>query len=401
MGAMGGIFDIGCECSKKPEISDRGSSIKRIRVTDSTSSEIIYSTIMPKELYHDNSTIIPKNINGNNIKNTELNVFEKYIQIYVLGQSYYSKVYKVQNKLNNQIRAMKEIPKENIENANETGYIVSSINILRNLDHPNISRLYEFYEDEKNFYLIYDLCENITINEIILKENIFMCEFLLKFIMYKLLMAVDYLHRLKIIHGNIKISNIGLIKKPTKDTTKKDLNIIEIIKEICTNNNLRHELETENNIEALSEQTKIFINKLLRYDIKLLDCWSQGLFIRKATTVEKIDLILDTYYLSPELFDANVTKERDEWACGIIMFYLIKLDYPFDGNTRREIVYEIHNRDIDDEINDLKASKECKDLLFKLLNKNPHYRIKAEEALKHSFFKKGIDISAIINKNFI
>jgi calcium-dependent protein kinase len=33
------------------------------------------------------------------------------------------------------------------------------VNILKNLDHPNIVRLYEVFEEKKNIYLVTELCE--------------------------------------------------------------------------------------------------------------------------------------------------------------------------------------------------------------------------------------------------
>ena len=200
---MGAIFNIvGCECSKKME---KQPSIKKIKVTDYTSSVLISSTIIAKELYTDKTTKQKQKIRKK--INNDINVYEKYMQLCILGKSYYTTVFKVKNRLNNQMRAMKEISKEKIENVNDSRNIIFSINILRGLVHPNLLQLYEFYEDEKNFYLIYDLCEKIDLDEI-LKEKMIFCEFLVKFIMYKVLLAVDYLHKQKIIHGNIKITNI-------------------------------------------------------------------------------------------------------------------------------------------------------------------------------------------------
>ena len=35
----------------------------------------------------------------------------------------------------------------------------TEIDILRNLDHPHIIKLYETFEDRKNIYLVMELCE--------------------------------------------------------------------------------------------------------------------------------------------------------------------------------------------------------------------------------------------------
>lgn len=32
------------------------------------------------------------------------------------------------------------------------------MNILKNLDHPHIVKLYELYEDQKNYYLVTEYC---------------------------------------------------------------------------------------------------------------------------------------------------------------------------------------------------------------------------------------------------
>ena len=390
---MGIVLNIvGCECSKKLETQP---SIKRVKVTDSTSSVLISSTIIPKVLYSDkNEKSLDEGIQKNILKN-EINVYEKYIQICILGQTHYTIVYKAKNKLNNQLRALKEIFKDNIENLNDTKNIIYSINVLRNLKHPNLIQLYEFYEDEKNFYLIYDLCEKIDLDEI-LKEKIIFCEFFVKFIMYKILLAVDYLHKQRIIHGDIKITNIGIIKIEN-DNNKNSENIKELINEVCDNIKLKNELLIKNKYENLSLKAKKFINNLLKYDVKLLDCWSQDIFIKNIVNNTNSDIMLNINYYSPELFNQNISKERDIWSCGVLMFYLINGYYPFDGETKEELVYEILNEDIDERISELNIGKECKDLLFKLLNKNPAYRIKAEDALKHEFFQKGIRIKDLMN----
>jgi calcium-dependent protein kinase len=36
--------------------------------------------------------------------------------------------------------------------------VENEINNIKELDHPNILKLYEFFEDEKRIYLVTDLC---------------------------------------------------------------------------------------------------------------------------------------------------------------------------------------------------------------------------------------------------
>ena len=81
---------------------------------------------------------------------------ENYQKIQRLGKGSYSSVYKVMKKNTNIFRAMKVIPK-NYQKDNDE--ILREIDILKNLDHPNVMKIYEFLEDEKNYYLIQEFCD--------------------------------------------------------------------------------------------------------------------------------------------------------------------------------------------------------------------------------------------------
>jgi len=49
---------------------------------------------------------------------------------------------------------MKIIKKELIEVEEDETIFLKELALLRSLDHPNIIKLYEFYRDEKYFYLL-------------------------------------------------------------------------------------------------------------------------------------------------------------------------------------------------------------------------------------------------------
>ena len=48
-------------------------------------------------------------------------------------------------------RAVKTIPKEKVTNVER---FKSEVEIMKTLDHPNILRLYDSFEDDKNIYLV-------------------------------------------------------------------------------------------------------------------------------------------------------------------------------------------------------------------------------------------------------
>ncbi len=47
------------------------------------------------------------------------------------------------------------------------------MNILKNLDHPHIVKLYELYEDQKNYYLVTEYCNGGELFDRIKKLNFF------------------------------------------------------------------------------------------------------------------------------------------------------------------------------------------------------------------------------------
>ena len=49
----------------------------------------------------------------------------------------------------------------------------TEIEILRNLDHPHIIKLFETYEDERKIYLVMELCEGGELFDNIMKEGHF------------------------------------------------------------------------------------------------------------------------------------------------------------------------------------------------------------------------------------
>lgn len=109
----------------------------------------------------------------------------------------------------------------------------------------------------------------------------------------------------------------------------------------------------------------------------------QYLWLRK----KYIDDISGTInYLSPELIRGQMIKELDEWACGVLMYYLLVGHPPFDGKTEDEIFDAIMEQKLNLDIDELKnVSDECKDLISQLLERDITKRITAKKALEHNF----------------
>lgn len=74
------------------------------------------------------------------------NISEEYKIGETLGEGAFGHVSKVTHKSTLMVRAMKCIKKTSLIKEEEQK-LFSEMNILKNLDHPNIVRLYELYQD--------------------------------------------------------------------------------------------------------------------------------------------------------------------------------------------------------------------------------------------------------------
>ena len=330
---------------------------------------------------------------GNVIVKRFKNVFDIYEKIFFLGKGSFGAVYKVQRKnLGGKkiIRALKEINKElMLDNKEE---IKNEIEILKKLDHPNIMKIYEFFEDDKKIYLINEFCGGGDISELNEKYGVFP-EFLVKYIMFQVLLAISFLHSNKVIHGDIKRENIAVVH--TKEKNKKEIN--EFFKKIIQDKEIHSELAEASGLENLTDKALFIERELSNYDMKILDFGSA-----KMKKKGKLSGIIGTvFYRSPEAINNKYDFSCDEWASGVMMYILLTGKPPFPGENTNEIFENILTTQPNFDLPEFKKiTPNCIDLIKKLLEKDPEKRIKSHEALKHVFFTQGINIGNLLSGQY-
>ena len=268
------------------------------------------------------------------------NPSDKYIIGNKIGSGSYGTVYEATNIIFKSKVAMKMIIKK--ENMNSV-LINNEIDILKKMSHPNIVRIYEFYESVNCFYLINEYCDKGELYNYINKSNL--NEQQLAIIFYQVFSGLCYLHENNVLHRDIKPENILISKK------EKDLNSDEIY-----------------------------------FWIKIIDFGTAKIF-EKGEKEKKV--VGSAYYIAPEVLKQNYNEKCDTWSVGVILYMFLTGRAPFDGKTQDEIINSIRKKNYDENNPKLlQRSPEVRDLISNLLNKKLESRFSAKEALNHEWFKK-------------
>ena len=249
-----------------------------------------------------------------------------------LGSGAYGRVYLVSHNETKEEYALKVIEKKKLLNMyGNCDIIYNEVNIHSKLEHPNIIRLYNIKETDKEINIIMEYAKNGNLYQLISKNKSGFSEKEAFQYFIQVVNAVYFLHENQIIHRDIKPENL---------------------------------LIGDNNI------------------IKLCDFgWARNLTLKNRSsfcgTVE---------YMAPEIIESeNYDFSVDIWSLGILLYELLFGHSPFKDKTTHNTIVNIklHDLKFDKEI-----SEECKDLINKLLEVNKEKRINMKDILKHDFVKK-------------
>jgi len=84
------------------------------------------------------------------------------------------------------------------------------------------------------------------------------------------------------------------------------------------------------------------------------------------------------YYVAPEVLKGDYDKSCDIWSLGIILYIILCGYPPYEGETDKEIFQQIRRKPLVFPEEDWsKVSNSAKDLIYRMLDKNPATRITA------------------------
>ncbi|KAL7553216.1 hypothetical protein ACHAWF_016474 [Thalassiosira exigua] len=233
--------------------------------------------------------------------------------------------------------------------------IKREINFLRQIQHPNIVRLYDVYEDDTHVHLITELCRggelfdrivakarssknarsvDSSVTSVRTKPPACFHERDAAWIVHSILSAVAYLHSKDIVHRDIKPENI------------------------------------------------LFADSDDESPVKLIDF---GLSIRHAAESRPLTSAVGTpYYMAPELLDGCYDRSCDLWSIGVITYILLTGRPPFNGRTDNAIFKNTRSGQYKMEGHGL--SNQAEDFIRRLLDLDPNRRWSADMAMDHAWF---------------
>ena len=222
--------------------------------------------------------------------------------------------------------------------------ILNKIDILKKIDHPNIITLNNAYytSDNKYLHVITEYADGgdlqMKLDEHKEKKEYFNENILLDWFM-QICFSLLFIHDKKIIHRNIKPSNIFLMKQ----------NFAKL-----------GDFEVAKNVSSTYGQTKTIV-----------------------TTLE---------YSAPEILNnQKYSFEVDIWSLGVTFYQLITLNYPFEGEDNNEIEKNILERKIKEIPKDCKIDKSFIEIINQMMSLNPKDRPTAEQILEKEIIKSRMD----------
>ena len=146
-----------------------------------------------------------------------------------IGEGSYGEVYLTSKKNSKEIYATKKVEKQKIISDKLRQYFLNEIEILKNINHPNIMQLVDIQSRHNYIYLITEYCNGGT-----LSDNLTMYQKLHKnplpekiviYLMKQIADAIFYLHEKSIINRDLKMENILLHFENLDD--RKKLNLLK------------------------------------------------------------------------------------------------------------------------------------------------------------------------------
>ena len=217
------------------------------------------------------------------------NIQGKYIFKAQLGSGYYGVVKLAYHRNDpDKVYAVKSIDKTKLSPKRLLS-AMNEIKILSTVDHPNIIKYYETYEDELYMHIVMEYCSGGEVLEQIIEEKRLneqeSCS-----IIYKIASVLAHCHSKGIVHRDLKPENV------------------------------------------------LFDNKSNFKDIKVID-FGLGTLGKESLFLHSV--VGSPYYVAPEVLEGTYTNECDVWSLGVMTYLFLSGYPPFHANSKKELYDKI------------------------------------------------------------
>ena len=280
----------------------------------------------------------------------KLTIFD-YKEIKLIGKGCFGEVFLAQNIKTKEIVAIKKLKKKLIINEDQVLRINNEQDFLSKINSQWIIKIKQSFQEGKYIYLIMEYLEGGDLMKLLIKQNKF-TENEAKFYICEIILAIETIHQLGCIHRDIKPDNILIDKNGHIKLT--DFGLAKI-----ADNIFKEDVVNYKGNYNIHEKNYSFVGTCL--------------------------------YIAPEILKKiGYFKDIDWWSLGVIFYEMLVGYSPFKGKSKIEVYQKVldYNKFISFP-NDVKISKEAKDLISKLLTKSENRLGKngSDEIKSHPFFK--------------
>eukprot|EP00920_Eleutheroschizon_duboscqi_P020283 GHVT01048219.1.p1 GENE.GHVT01048219.1~~GHVT01048219.1.p1 ORF type:complete len:903 (+),score=201.15 GHVT01048219.1:289-2997(+) len=253
------------------------------------------------------------------------------VQPTVLGTGMSGAVRKAVHRVSGKAVAVKSLPLANLP-PKQLHLLCNEVAVYLQLDHPNICKLLEVYEDQHAIHLVMELCSGKELYDRLASRKKYSEADALR-VARDMLSAINYCHRHNICHRDLKLENW------------------------------------------------VYLSEDDDAPLKLIDFGFSRFFNRGIPMTAMHGTV---YYVSPEVLDGCYDEKCDIWSLGVIVYMLLSGVPPFNASQEKFILAKVKRGDFQmegprwKEVSDL-----AKHFIKCLLRKDPKLRPSACEALRH------------------
>ena len=277
-----------------------------------------------KIYYCDNIELANKFCSRFNNANYQRDITKSYYFKYEIDKGKFGHVFLARRNKDNKKFAIKLVQKNNcsLEEYKICRWEINIFNLLKNINHQNIVKCNDIYENESQIFFIYEYlsCGNLKkyMQELKFSPSSYNTDTILKLSM-QLIEGLHILHKFGIVHRDIKTTNIMIeINSPIK-------------KSIISNS------FGTNDIQITYEDMSDITLKIIDFGL------SQVLGVNETSE----DPYGSLSFKAPELIlHKKYNFKVDVWAMGVSLYYIVYKMLPFDEGNREEIKKAIVNNPV-------------------------------------------------------